>query len=81
MIPQVNDKLFVKVSTTTGAPETEYRWTRITGIHRDILIVPIYVVEILDGPRAGESIQTLNYIDHAEAGAFISHEFAGTINA
>jgi hypothetical protein len=78
---QINDKLLVKVRTTNGLPESEYRWTRVTNILRDTLIVPVYVVEILDGPRAGDTTQTLNYLDHAKAGAFISHEFSGTVNA
>lgn len=81
MNPQTNDKLLVKVRTSSGAPEFEYRWTRITRIIRDVFIMPVYEVEIIDGPRAGDTVHVDKYIDHAKAGSFISHEFSGSINS
>jgi hypothetical protein len=81
MKPAFNDKLLVKVRTSSGAPEFEYRWTRITRIINDVFIMPVYEVEILDGTRAGETVHVDKYLDHAKAGSFISHEFAGSINS
>ena len=73
-MPAVNDKILIKVAST-------YVWAKIERVVIDVYTIPVFSCVVLNGKYAGASVATTSYLDHAVAGAFISHEFPEAVNA
>ena len=73
-MPAINDKILIKVAS-------EYTWAKVERVIIDVYTIPLYCCVVLEGKHAGAVVATTSYLDHAVAGAFISHEFPEVVNA
>jgi len=70
----INDKIQIK----TGCDG--YRWATVERIENETYIMPVFIVRVLHGKHAGETIATTGYLGHAKPGQHIDHALPAIVN-